>query len=64
VLFSAIIFSVGHGYQGLAGMIAVGVMGIVFALIYLWRQSLLAVMMIHFLQDFMAMIVGPSLLGQ
>jgi membrane protease YdiL (CAAX protease family) len=64
VIFSAVIFSVGHGYQGLAGMIAVGVMGIVFAVVYLWRHSLLAVMMLHFLQDFMAMIVGPSLPGQ
>jgi CAAX protease family protein len=64
VLFSAVIFSVGHGYQGVAGMIAVGVMGIVFAVVYLWRHSLLAVMVLHFLQDFMAMIIAPSLPGR
>jgi membrane protease YdiL (CAAX protease family) len=64
VFLSAVIFSIGHGYQGVAGVIAVGTMGVVFALIYLWRQSLLAVMMIHFLQDFMAMIVGPAVMGK
>jgi membrane protease YdiL (CAAX protease family) len=64
VILSAVIFSLGHGYQGVAGIIVVGAMGVVFALIYLWRQSLLAVMMIHFLQDFMAMIIGPVVLGK
>ena len=64
VFLSAMIFSIGHGYQGTGGVIAVGTMGILFALIYLWRQSLLAVMMIHFLQDFMAMIIGPAVMGQ
>jgi len=64
VVLSALVFSMGHGYQGAGGVIAVGTMGILFAVIYLWRQSLLAVMMIHFLQDFMAMIIGPAVMGQ
>lgn len=64
VLLSAAIFSIGHGYQGSASVIAVGAMGIVFALIYLWRQNLLAPMTVHFLQNFMAMIVAPAVLGK
>jgi membrane protease YdiL (CAAX protease family) len=61
VLTSAVIFSLGHGYEGSAGVITVGVMGVVFAIIYLWRQSLVAPMVIHFLQDFIGIVLVPLL---
>ena len=61
VLLSAIIFSFGHGYEGSAGVITVGVMGLVFALIYLWRKSLVAPIVMHFLQDFMGIVLLPLL---
>lgn len=61
VALSAGIFALGHGYQGLAGMIAVGVLGLLFAVVYLWRGSLIAPMVMHFLQDFMGLMVVPSL---
>ncbi len=59
VFLSAALFSLGHGYEGSAGVITVGIMGLVLALIYLWRQSLMTPMVIHFLQDFMGIIVLP-----
>ena len=62
VLLSSVIFSLGHAYEGLAGMIAVGVMGAVFAVLLLWRKSLVAPMVIHFANDF-AGIVLVSLLA-
>jgi membrane protease YdiL (CAAX protease family) len=61
VLLSAAIFSLGHGYEGSAGVVTVGVMGAVFALVYLWRQSLVAPMVMHFLQDFLGIILLPFL---
>ena len=61
VLTSAVIFSLGHGYEGSAGVITVGVMGVVFALIYLWRQSLVAPVVMHFLQDFIGIVLVPML---
>jgi membrane protease YdiL (CAAX protease family) len=61
VLLSSVIFSLGHGYEGAAGVVSVGVMGLVFALVYLWRESLLAPILMHLLQDF-AGIVLPALL--
>jgi membrane protease YdiL (CAAX protease family) len=64
VVLSSIIFSIGHGYQGTAGLVAVLGLGVVFALVYLWRGSLLAPMTIHFLQDFVAMIIIPLNLGK
>ncbi len=61
VLMSAVIFSLGHGYEGSAGVVTVGVMGLVFALIYLWRKSLVAPITMHFLQDFIGIVVLPLL---
>jgi len=61
VVLSAAIFSLGHGYEGSAGVVTVGVMGLVFALVYLWRQSLVAPMVMHFLQDFLGIVLLPML---
>jgi len=61
VLLSAAIFSLGHGYEGSAGVVTVGVMGVVFALVYMWRQSLVAPIVMHFLQDFIGIVLLPLL---
>ena len=63
VLLSTAIFSVGHGYEGTLGLATVGVMGLALALVYLWRRSLAASITIHFLQDFMGIVVAPLLFG-
>jgi membrane protease YdiL (CAAX protease family) len=60
VLLSSIIFGIGHGYEGTAGMVSVTVLGIAYALVYEWRRSLVAPIAMHFLQDFVG-IVLPSL---
>ena len=60
-LLSATIFSLGHGYEGSAGVVTVGVMGVIFALIYIWRQSLVAPIVMHFLQDFISIVLLPLL---
>ncbi len=61
VLLSSVIFSLGHGYEGSAGLVTVGVMGAVFAVIYLWRRSLVAPIVMHFLQDFLSIVLLPWL---
>jgi len=58
-LLSAAIFSLGHGYEGTAGVVTVGVMGVVFAFIYMWRRSLVAPIVMHFLQDFIGIVLLP-----
>ena len=60
-LLSAAIFSLGHGYEGSAGVVTVGVMGLVFAFVYMWRQSLVAPIVMHFLQDFFGIVLLPLL---
>lgn len=61
VVISSFIFAMGHGYEGSAGMATVGVMGAVFALVYLWRKSLVAPITMHFLQDFIGIVLVPLL---
>jgi membrane protease YdiL (CAAX protease family) len=61
VLVSTVIFSLGHGYEGTAGVITVGVLGLTFALVYVWRKSLVAPVVMHFLQDFIGIILLPLL---
>jgi uncharacterized protein len=61
VLLSSVIFSLGHGYEGAAGVVTVGMMGVVFAVIYLWRRSLVAPIVMHFLQDFLSVVLRPLL---
>lgn len=59
VIISSIIFSLGHGYEGTAGMITVFYLGVVLAVVYLWRRTLVAPMVIHFLQDFVVIVLLP-----
>lgn len=63
VLASAVFFGLGHGYEGWTGVTAVTLMGAMLAGIYLWRGSLVAPIVIHFMQNFMAMILVPSMTG-
>jgi membrane protease YdiL (CAAX protease family) len=59
LLLSAAVFALGHGYEGSAGVVTVGVMGVAFGLAYLWRRSLVAPVTMHFLQDFVSIILLP-----
>jgi membrane protease YdiL (CAAX protease family) len=61
IVLSAVIFALGHGYEGTSGVITVGVMGLIFALVYVWRRSLVAPITMHFLQDFIGIILLPLL---
>ncbi|MCL5097854.1 MAG: CPBP family intramembrane metalloprotease [Candidatus Omnitrophica bacterium] len=64
VVLSSVVFSLGHGYEGTAGVISVFVLGVVFALIYVWRKSLIAPMVMHFLTDFTSIVLVAFLRSQ
>ena len=59
VILSTLIFSLGHGYEGTAGVLTVGFLGLVFALTYRWRKSLIAPIVMHFLWDFIGIVLAP-----
>jgi len=61
LLLAAVVFALGHGYEGTAGVVTVGTMGLVFGLVYVWRGSLVAPVVMHFLQDFLSIILLPML---
>jgi len=59
VFLSSAIFSFGHGYEGMGGIFVTSVMGLMLGLVYLWRRSLVAPMVMHFLQDFIGLVLLP-----
>jgi membrane protease YdiL (CAAX protease family) len=63
VVLSSVIFALGHGYEGTAGMITIFFLGVIFALIYLWRRSLVAPIVMHFLQDFAGLVLVALMRG-
>jgi membrane protease YdiL (CAAX protease family) len=63
VILSAVVFSLGHGYEGTSGAVTVGAIGAAFAVVYLWRKSLIAPVVMHFLLDFLGIVLVPLLTG-
>lgn len=59
IAVSSLVFAIGHGYEGTAGVITVGATGAVLALVYLWRKSLVAPITLHFLVDLAGIVVLP-----
>ncbi|MEN6335433.1 MAG: type II CAAX endopeptidase family protein [Phycisphaerales bacterium] len=57
VVLSSVIFALGHGYEGSLGVVTIGVMGLIFSLAYLWTGSLVVPIVLHFLQDFIGIVV-------
>ncbi len=57
VICSSLVFALGHGYEGTVGLATVGLMGVALCLLYLWRGSLVAAITVHFLQDFVAIVL-------
>ncbi len=63
VIVSSAIFALGHAYQGSLGVVAVGVIGVAFALVYFWRGSLIAPIVMHFIQNFIGLLIAPRFLA-
>lgn len=42
-------------------MVTVGFLGLVFAVVYVWKRSLVAPILMHFLKDFPTIIIRPLL---
>jgi len=61
IILATVIFAFGHGYEGTAGVITVGFIGLIYALVFVWRGSLLAPVVMHLLQDFIGIVALPYL---
>ena len=63
VIVSCALFAIGHTYEGSAGVATVGLLGLVLALVYVWRGSIVAPVTMHFCQDFIGVVLAPLLAG-
>ncbi len=61
VFLSTILFALGHAYEGAAGIMAVSYIGLVFSVLFLWKRSLAMVIVLHFLTDFIPIVIAPVL---
>jgi membrane protease YdiL (CAAX protease family) len=59
VALSVGIFAMCHRYHGLRGIASAGLFGLVFTLIYLWRKSLIAPFVVHFVTNLATIFVSP-----
>ena len=59
LVLSSAVFAMGHGYERSGGVVGVGILGLVFGAVYLWRKSLVTPMVLHFIQDFVGVILIP-----
>src|SRR5690606_37783539 len=61
VIASSVIFAIGHGYEGEAAIVTIGLTGLVFAIVYVWRQSVVAPVVMHLVFNVVAIVVAPLL---
>jgi membrane protease YdiL (CAAX protease family) len=59
LVLSSAVFSMGHGYERSGGVVGVGILGLIFGIVYLWRKSLAAPMVMHFMQNFAGIMLAP-----
>ncbi|MCP5053783.1 MAG: CPBP family intramembrane metalloprotease [bacterium] len=64
VIISAIIFGLAHSYQGLSGIIKTGILGLIFALVFVFTGSLWVPMVLHALVDIQSGLIGFYILGR
>ena len=64
ILGSAVLFGIAHLYQGRNGVVATSFLGLIFALIRVYTQSLAPAILVHFVVDLMAGLMSPRILLQ
>jgi membrane protease YdiL (CAAX protease family) len=57
VLLTSVLFGSLHLYEGTGGAVLIGLLGVMYSAVALWRGNLRAVMVAHVLQDFLTMMM-------
>jgi membrane protease YdiL (CAAX protease family) len=60
-VFPSVLFSIAHFYQGYMAMFKIFLLSLLFGLIFIFSQSLLFVVIIHFLIDFTGGVLAISI---
>jgi membrane protease YdiL (CAAX protease family) len=61
LIFSSVIFGIGHLYQGTGAAISTGIYGVVIGLIFIRRRSALEVITAHAFSDVLAILAATLL---
>lgn len=61
VLLSSLLFAIGHGAQGTAGILVTGVIGILLAVVFVWSGSLLVVIVAHYVVNTLEFLIHEGL---
>ena len=56
ILISSALFGLGHGYQNIVGIVTTLVWGVIFAVVYLWRRSIVSVCFAHLLNNILLLL--------
>ncbi|MBS0284247.1 MAG: CPBP family intramembrane metalloprotease [Proteobacteria bacterium] len=62
-ILSALLFAAAHRYQGMAGVIATGAMGVAFAALYLASGALWLAIAAHIVVDLNSLVIRPAITG-
>jgi len=58
LVLGAVIFGIGHAYQGKMGMVQTGIIGLIFGIVFIITKSLVASQILHVIVDVVNGIVG------
>jgi membrane protease YdiL (CAAX protease family) len=58
LILSSVVFGFGHLYQGLSGLITIGIIGFLYALVYLRRRSALEAVVAHATFNMIGVVLG------
>jgi membrane protease YdiL (CAAX protease family) len=61
ILISSLLFALGHVYEGTAGVATIFYIGVIFSLLFLKKKNLTVNIVLHFLIDFIPIVLRPIL---
>jgi membrane protease YdiL (CAAX protease family) len=59
---SVIVFTLGHGYEGMAAFLAIGCFAVILTGLVLWRRSLTTAIVVHLVFDLISIVILPAIL--
>ena len=59
ILSASVLFGLAHTYQGITGVVKTTIVGVLFSILYIGLGSILPIILLHFLLDYMAKLGNP-----
>ena len=59
ILSASVLFGLAHTYQGITGVVKTTIVGVLFSILYIGLGSIVPIILLHFLLDYMAKLGNP-----